>query len=89
MVHQYKYLGLIIDEFIDYNVTVKHISKHASRALGSIIAKSKSLGGLPFKCFSKLYDSLVLPILTYGAAIWGHRSYSCINAVFIVPVVFI
>ena len=69
LVNQYKYLGLIIDEFLDYNVTVKHISKHASRALGSIIAKSKSLGGLPFKCFSKLYDSLVLPILTYGAAI--------------------
>ena len=56
-----------------------NISKHANRALRSIIAKSKSLGGLLFKCFSKLYDSLVLPILTYGAAIWGHRSYSCIN----------
>ena len=82
VVSQYKYLGLIIDEFLDYNVTVKHISKHASRALGSIIAKYKSLGGLSFKYFSKLHDSLVLPIITYGAAIWGHRSYSCINAVF-------
>ncbi len=29
-----------------------------------------------------MYDALVLPILTYGAAIWGHRHYSCINAVF-------
>lgn len=82
VVSQYKYLGLIINEFLDYNVSVKHIANQAGRALGSIIAKSKSLGGLPFQCFHKLYDSLVLPILTYGAAIWGYRNYSCINAVY-------
>ena len=82
VVKEYKYLGLFLTEFLDYNVTVKHLALHANRALGAIIAKSKSLGGFPFKCFTKLFDSLVLPILTYAAAVWGYKSFSCINAVF-------
>ena len=61
MVSQYKYIGLIIDEFIDYNVTARHMSKHASRALGSIIAKSKLLGGLPFKCLRKFMFRILIP----------------------------
>ena len=36
---------------------------------------------MPFKVFTKLYDSLVWPVISYGAAIWGTKSYSCINAV--------
>ena len=79
---EYKYLGLLLTEFLDYNVTAKQLALHANRALGAIIAKSKVLGGFPFKCFTKLFDSLVLPILTYASAVWGYRSYSCINAVF-------
>jgi hypothetical protein len=29
----------------------------------------------------KLYDFIVWPVIGYGAAIWGVRTYSCINAV--------
>ena len=29
----------------------------------------------------KLFDSLVSPIIEYGAAIWGYKSYSYINAI--------
>ena len=43
----------------------------ASRALGLVIYKCKLNGGLPFKCFTKLYDSLVWPIIEYGSSIWG------------------
>lgn len=55
---------------------------HANRALGAIIAKCRCMGGFPFKCYTKLFESLVLPILTYAAAVWGYKSYSCDNAVF-------
>ena len=37
----YKYLGLIIDEFLDFNVTAKFVSQAAHRALGLLIAKDK------------------------------------------------
>ena len=76
-----KYLGLVLSEHLDFRVTVDCVAKSASRALGLLIAKSKAYGGMPFKCFRKLYESIVLPVIHYGSAIWGHKEYKCINAV--------
>ncbi len=36
---------------------------------------------MPYECFTKLCDSLVQPILDYGASIWGTKEFSCVNAV--------
>ncbi len=80
-VAMYKYLGLVLTEHLDYKVTAKMVSQAASRALGLIIAKDKSYGGMPYKCFTKLYDSMVLPIINYGSSIWGTSEHSCISAV--------
>ena len=33
-------------EHLDYNIMAKHVSKAANRALGLVIAKSKSFGGV-------------------------------------------
>ncbi|MES9883757.1 MAG: hypothetical protein ABW185_23135, partial [Sedimenticola sp.] len=30
---------------------------------------------------TKLYDSLVAPVIEYGASIWGTREFTCINAI--------
>ena len=81
VVDQYKYLGLIFTEFMDYSEMAKFVARAAHRALGLIIAKSRVYGGMPFQCFGKLYDSLVQPIISYGAAIWGHTQYRCIDQV--------
>ena len=80
-VNKYKYLGLVLDFSLDYNVTASVVAKSASRALGLLISKAKSMGGLSYNCFSKLYESCVIPIIRYGASIWGHKEYSCINSV--------
>ena len=81
VVNKYTYLGILLDEFLDYNVTAKVVVQSASRALGLLVAKTKCLEGLPFQVFTKLYDSVVWPVIAYGAAVWGDRSFSCINAV--------
>ncbi|MES9880789.1 MAG: reverse transcriptase family protein [Sedimenticola sp.] len=78
---QYKYLGLVLSEHLDFNITAKTVAQSAGRALGLLIAKSKTLGGLQYDVFTKLYESIVCPVILYGAAIWGTRSYTCINAV--------
>ena len=78
---KYKYLGLYLNEFLDYNMTVKAIANSANRALGVIMAKHKAIGGFPFKTYTKLYNSLVAPILDYGAAVWGVKEFSHINTV--------
>ncbi|XP_053405160.1 uncharacterized protein LOC128558904 [Mercenaria mercenaria] len=80
-VDKYIYLGIVLNEFLDYNVTAKAVAQSVCRALGLVIAKCKAIGGVPYDIYSKLYDTLVWPVINYGAAIWGYRSYSCINAV--------
>lgn len=78
---EYRYLGLVITDHLDFNVTAKIVAKSASRALGLLIAKSKAFGGFRYSTFTKLYDTLVYPVINYGSAIWGTREYSCINAI--------
>ncbi len=56
---RYKYLGLIFTEFLDYNVKTKMVARLAVRALGLLIAKTKTYEGMLYECFTKLYDSLV------------------------------
>ena len=78
---QYNYLGLLLTEFLDFGLMANTVAKSACRALGLVIYKCKLNGGLPFKCFTKLYDSLVWPIIEYGSSIWGSIKRLCIEAV--------
>ena len=39
------------------------------------------MGGMPYDVYTKFYESMVLPVVSYGASIWGIKSFSCINAV--------
>ena len=56
----YRYLGLVLNELMDYTVTCK-----------IIISKSKAYGGMPYASFTKLYHSLLQPILDYGGGLFG------------------
>ena len=78
---KYVYLGLLLTEHLDFNVTVKSVAQSASRALGLLIGRYKNMGGMSFTVFSKLYETTVWPVISYASAIWGTKSYSCINAV--------
>ena len=81
VVESNKYLRLGLTEFLDYSETAKAVAKSANRALGLIIAKSKAFGGLPYDVFYKLYESIVCPVILYGAPIWWTECFSCIQAV--------
>ena len=81
VVDKYKYLGLILTEYLDYKFMADTVAKSASRALGFLISKSKSMGGVPFRCFTKLYDALVMSVINYGSSIWGGKEFSSISSV--------
>ena len=78
IVPSYTYLGLLLSEFLDYNCMAKAVAKSASRSLGLLIAKCKANGGFQFDTFTKLFDTLVMSVIEYGASIWGHQDFSCI-----------
>ena len=80
IVDGYTYLGVYLSEFLDYNFTAKRIAQSASRALGLLIAKVKCNGDLPYDVFCKLFDTMVWPVIAYGVAVWGDKSFACINA---------
>ena len=47
----YTYLGLLLNEYLDLNVTAKMVAQSASRALGLLIAKVKLIGGVPHNVY--------------------------------------
>ena len=80
-IERYKYLGLWLSEHLDYRITASEVAKSAHRALGVIISKARANGGIPYNVYMTLFYSLVLPIITYGAALWSQRDMPSINAV--------
>ena len=63
-------------------MSVNYIAKHANHAFGAIIAKCEAMGGFLFKCFTKLFESVLLPIIVYDFAVWGCRNYCFIDVIF-------
>ena len=80
-VDSYKYLGVLFTEHLDYNLMTKMVAQSASRALGLLISKDKSFGGMPYDCFTKCYNATVQATIDYSAAVWGTKSVSCVNAI--------
>ena len=83
IVPHYMYLGLLLTEVLNYNDMAKAVAKSASKSLtlGLLIAKCKANGGFEYSTFTKLFDSLVMSVIEYGASIWGSKDFSFINAV--------
>ena len=74
IVSSHNYLGIVLNEFLDFQITAKVVSQSASRALGLLISKlDEAFGGMHYECFSKCYDALVQSIINYGAAVWGRN----------------
>ena len=74
---EYKYLGLMLNEFLDFQMMADAKYDAASRALSSIITKMKKNNGFPLKMYKTLYETCVLSVLLYGAgATWGYKIYN-------------
>ena len=77
----YKYLGIWFDQHLRMDKAVKELAKSASRALGALFGKFIDAGGMTFDVYSKLYTTIVEPILFYASGIWGTKQHAVINAV--------
>ena len=81
VVDRYKYLGIILQENLDYTATSEVLAGAGGRALGFLLNKYKKLNGLSYNTFTKLYKTCVCPILDYGSEIWGARKYHKIDQI--------
>ena len=70
VVTYYKYLGLVISSRLSWYVCQKTLAEQASKALFAIKSKLSQFGALSSNILFKIFDTKILPILTYGAEIW-------------------
>ena len=75
IVDSYRYLGVIFDEYLNFDKCAKTLSEAAGRALGSIITKFKQYKNIGYHTFTKLYKAGVNSILDYGASVWGFGNH--------------
>ena len=74
-VDRYKYLGVVLDYSLNFDITTQMLANSANRALGSVFAKYKENKGLGYNTYTKLYNTGVVPILDYGAGVWGYNCH--------------
>ena len=74
-VESYKYLGTFLDEYLTFSKATEVLSTAANRALGGMINRFKNLKEKNYKTYTKLNESMVCPVMDYGSAIWGFKSY--------------
>jgi hypothetical protein len=64
-----KYLGIIIDHYLNCKEHVSQLSKKISRSIG-ILSKLRHFA--PIKILLQIYYSIIYPFLSYGVIIWGN-----------------
>ena len=80
-VTQYKYLGVTLDQHMDFSVTSSLLAGAGGRALGAIIQKAKCINGLGYTTYTTMFNSGVAPILDYCSGIWGFGVQSRIDTI--------
>ena len=78
-VKSYRYLGTYFCEFLKFEKNAEELGKASGRALGVLIHKYKSGGYMGHSTYRKLFDSCVAPVMDYGSAVWGIKSFKQIN----------
>ena len=75
-----KFLGVHLDESISWSKHIEDVCLKISRAIGVL---SRLRHFIPLNILIQLYNTLILPYISYCTIIWGNCSDSLINKVFI------
>ncbi len=81
VVDNYKYLGVFFDSYLTFNKAAETLGKASGRALGGMINKYKFMKEMEYSTYTKLFESLVTPVMDYGSAIWGSKTFDELDQV--------
>ena len=76
--NEFKYLGFIFNKKRKFSSMKKHVVYQVKKTLFCLYTKIRILF---IACQLKLFDNLVVPILTYGCEFWGVGDLSGIKKV--------
>ena len=71
----YKYLGITLNQYLDFKAMSEVQCDPAGRALASIITKMIKNSGFPYNVFTNVVDSCVNSIADYGGSVFGFDQY--------------
>ena len=74
-VSYYKYLGILMSCRLNWSMATKLLAQQAKKSFFAYYKSIKRLGPLSYDIYFKIFDSAILPILTYGAEVWGFQKY--------------
>ena len=69
----YKYLGIYMTPKLSWSKTWENATSQAQKAIACIFRYQKTFVLFAPHDIFKLFDSIVCPILTYGAEVWGYQ----------------
>lgn len=75
IISKYKYLGILLDENLNFKSCVETLSEAGGRALSAIIGKFHTYKNITYNVYTKLYDATVWPILEYCASVWSYKKH--------------
>ena len=67
----YKYLGVVLNEYQDFTETANVLSESAGRAFSSLIVNLYNKMDLMYSSYTKVYESKIVPIMDYASGVWG------------------
>ena len=70
-VNHFNYLGIVLDSHLSWKFHIENVSNKIARTIG-IMCKLKNY--LPLNTLVTLYNTLILPYLSYGLLAWGLQS---------------
>ena len=79
-VHVTKFLGVYIDYRLDWKRHIDHIMNKASKSISIIYRASQKLNET---ALLMLYNTLILPYLSYCSEVWGRTYKTNLNPLFV------
>ena len=73
-----KYLGIFLDEHLQWDTHIKYIQPKLSRAV-EMLAKIRHY--VPFETLLNIHYAIITSYMTYGSQIWGQKSNSLLNKI--------
>jgi hypothetical protein len=65
-----RYLGVYLDHCLRWDQHITIMANHACSTIRGVNLLGNSIRGLDFLNWRKVYNALVIPVLTYGAQVW-------------------
>jgi Reverse transcriptase (RNA-dependent DNA polymerase) len=75
-----KFLGIYIDEKLNWNQHINHVCMKVSKGIG-IMSRLKQI--FPSSILLTLYESLIYPYLLYCCMVWGSAYLNALNSVIV------